>query len=340
MPATTTQFGQFYTAYLTSPEWMSLPLRAAKVYNGLVAHANSKTRSWVLKIERLAQYAGVVRRTVFRALVDLEKAGLVERVHRFSNEGRQLATCYRLLPPFSLRGIMELPPLEIQVGGEGDSSVTPGGDSSVTPSTENQFIEISPPTPRCAEGASLDLMKLGEGGPKAPPVEVTPEPPPLSDPKPTRKARKPVRAQLRKEELHQLEVMVRQELDHLVDVEGPQVHRAAVAGSLPLQMRLKACAKAQGLSARRRDIQRALARVLEDYEPKAAEPDQVPELDWETLTAGERLELEAAMVDAGFMTDEAQALYATADGWRLFKRRQAQVALQLRTRPTSKTPCR
>ncbi len=339
MPTATPQFGQFYTAYLSTPEWMALPSRASKVYSVLVGYANSKTRSWVLRVKSIIDKVGFSRSTVFRALADLETAGLVERVHRFTESRRQVANRYRLLPPLSMRGKVGLPVLEFNLEGGGVTSDTPGGVTGDTPITENKITEISPPTPRFAEGASIDLTEDLQGSPEPTLIEAAHDVQD-SDPQLARKAQQAERARLRLEQQAALQELVTQELDQLAGEQGAHIYRWASSKPLHLVGRLASYARSRGLSGRRRDILKAMAHALQGRDLKAPEPAQVVSVDLELLSVPEREELEAAMMAAGFMTPEAMNLYATPEGWELYKQRMGQLALQLQADPERRTPCR
>ena len=332
MTTTPAQFGQFYTAYLASPEWMALPTRAAKVYGVLVAHANSKTRSWVLKVKYLLKVVGSSRSTLFRALKDLEAAGLVERVHRFAESGRQLANNYRLLPPLSMRGAGEFQALEFSLEGEGVTADTPGGVTADTPITEIQFTKKSPPAPRCPGGVTDDLQDPEIQEAEPPEVLDLVEP----DPEPAPAASKAEQLQHRQAELAQLREVVAEDLAQLAEVHGPEIYRSASEAAPGVLARLRSRARAQGLSGRLRDLRKALRDVVQDLPPgstRSTPSTWSKPLAWDALTAAQKAQLEEAMEAAGYMTPEAQALYASEEGWTLFKRRQAQLAQQLGMTP-------
>ncbi len=73
-----------------------LPHRAVTVFMYLKNRAN-KDRTCFPAIGTIASDLKLSKRTVERALADLEKAGLLERIHRFRSKGGKSSNLYRLL---------------------------------------------------------------------------------------------------------------------------------------------------------------------------------------------------------------------------------------------------
>ena len=75
-----------------------LSMAAKCVGFALASRARRTTGAWVMCADTLARETGAHRSTVFRALADLEKAGLVRRIRRATKAGRR-ANGYQLLVP-------------------------------------------------------------------------------------------------------------------------------------------------------------------------------------------------------------------------------------------------
>lgn len=91
----------------------------------LADHADDDGKCWP-SIPLVAQKACISVRTVQRVLITLESDGLVKRVHRTGDDGRNAANLYVL----SIDGVNLSP-------GDGDSSVTGDGDSIATGDGDN-----------------------------------------------------------------------------------------------------------------------------------------------------------------------------------------------------------
>ena len=74
---------------------LELPHRAVTVYVYLCDMANKKRECWPSTIT-ISKDLGLSRRTIFRALKDLEKAGLIERIPRNRTMGGQTSSLIRL----------------------------------------------------------------------------------------------------------------------------------------------------------------------------------------------------------------------------------------------------
>ncbi len=82
--------------YFNSVYAADLPHRAVTVFMYLKNRAN-KDKTCFPAIGTIAADLKLSKRTVERALADLEKAGLLERVHRFRSKGGKSSNLYRLL---------------------------------------------------------------------------------------------------------------------------------------------------------------------------------------------------------------------------------------------------
>ncbi len=82
--------------YFNSVYAADVPSRAVLVFVYLKNRAN-KDRTCFPAIGTIAADVKLSKRTVERAIADLEKAGLLERVHRFRSMGGKSSNLYRLL---------------------------------------------------------------------------------------------------------------------------------------------------------------------------------------------------------------------------------------------------
>ena len=82
--------------YFNSVYAADVPSRAVLVFVYLKNRAN-KDKTCFPAIGTIAADVKLSKRTVERALVDLEKAGLLDRVHRFRSKGGKSSNLYRLL---------------------------------------------------------------------------------------------------------------------------------------------------------------------------------------------------------------------------------------------------
>ena len=74
---------------------LDLPHRAVTVYVYLCDRANKKRECWPSTVT-ISKDLGLSRRTVFRALNDLEKAGLIKRIPRRRKTGGWTSSLIRL----------------------------------------------------------------------------------------------------------------------------------------------------------------------------------------------------------------------------------------------------
>lgn len=74
-----------------------LPHRAITVYMYLRDRYNTKTGLCFPSVSTIAGALSLSKRTVFRALTDLEKAGFIERIPRSRSNGARSSNQYRLL---------------------------------------------------------------------------------------------------------------------------------------------------------------------------------------------------------------------------------------------------
>jgi predicted transcriptional regulator len=82
--------------YFDSVYAADVPSRAVTVFMYLKNRAG-KDRQCFPAISTIAADVKLSKRTVERALVDLEQAGLLKRVHRFRSKGGKSSNLYRLL---------------------------------------------------------------------------------------------------------------------------------------------------------------------------------------------------------------------------------------------------
>ena len=73
-----------------------LPHRAVTVYMYLSNRAN-KENTCFPSVKTISQDLHISRSTVFRALSELENAGIIERIERYRNSGGRSSTLYKLL---------------------------------------------------------------------------------------------------------------------------------------------------------------------------------------------------------------------------------------------------
>ena len=73
-----------------------LPHRAVAVYMYLSNRAN-KDNTCFPSVKTISQDLHISKSTVFRALSELENAGLIQRIERFRNSGGRSSTLYKLL---------------------------------------------------------------------------------------------------------------------------------------------------------------------------------------------------------------------------------------------------
>ena len=74
---------------------MELPHRAKAVYMYLKDHSNVGDTCWP-SVRRIAEDLKLSRRTVQRALSDLERRGFLERTHRRRPNGSLTSSLYRI----------------------------------------------------------------------------------------------------------------------------------------------------------------------------------------------------------------------------------------------------
>ena len=74
---------------------LELPHRAVTVYVYLCDMANKKRECWPSTIT-ISKDLGLSRRTIFRALKDLENAGLIKRIPRRRKTGGRTSSIIRL----------------------------------------------------------------------------------------------------------------------------------------------------------------------------------------------------------------------------------------------------
>lgn len=74
---------------------LDLPHRAVTVYAYLCDRANKKGECWPSTVT-ISKDLGLSRRTIFRALNDLEKAGLIKRIPRRRKTGGRTSSLIRL----------------------------------------------------------------------------------------------------------------------------------------------------------------------------------------------------------------------------------------------------
>lgn len=74
---------------------LDLPHRAVSVYAYLCDMANKKRECWPSTVT-ISKDLGLSRRTIFRALNDLEKAGLIKRIPRRRKTGGRTSSLIRL----------------------------------------------------------------------------------------------------------------------------------------------------------------------------------------------------------------------------------------------------
>lgn len=72
-----------------------LPPRAKLLAFVLVSRVRRQSGEWTITVERLVAETGSSRRTIFRALNELERAGFLERTSRY-RQGLRRASIYRL----------------------------------------------------------------------------------------------------------------------------------------------------------------------------------------------------------------------------------------------------
>ena len=75
-----------------------LPMRAKCTGFALASRARRKSGVWIMTADKLAGEIGAKRSTVFRALRELESAGLLRRIRRSGQAGRR-ANAYQLIAP-------------------------------------------------------------------------------------------------------------------------------------------------------------------------------------------------------------------------------------------------
>ena len=74
-----------------------LPHRAIAVYMYLRDRYNTKTGLCFPSVSTISREMNLSKRTVYRALIDLEKARFIERIHRSRNNGARSSNQYQLL---------------------------------------------------------------------------------------------------------------------------------------------------------------------------------------------------------------------------------------------------
>lgn len=69
--------------------------RAKLVYVALMSFADRAGHAWP-SIQEISRRASLSKRTVYRALAELEEAGIIRRIHRTAQCGGNLPTEYRI----------------------------------------------------------------------------------------------------------------------------------------------------------------------------------------------------------------------------------------------------
>jgi len=142
----------------------------------LADHSNSEGIAWP-SIDRMARMARRSKRTVLECLGALETAGYVDRHRRFNEDGKQITTLYRLLPPDQIdnpqpvdnRGAVDRTPTGEGANprtGEGAKSAGLGVRSTAPKPKENRHIEPSPATPEApVEKSAMGTLQIPAGTP-------------------------------------------------------------------------------------------------------------------------------------------------------------------------------
>lgn len=142
-----------------------LPLRAVAVLGNLLTHR----ADFAITVERVAEQLGVTRKTVGKALDDLEERGLVERVRVDPEQAGQFSRNDYVLHEGRL---LELPGVENTHGGAGspgvENTLGPRVKNTPVPRVENTPIENQDkkpsrtPAPQAPRGGAGETERLVE----------------------------------------------------------------------------------------------------------------------------------------------------------------------------------